>query len=425
MSYAPPTGRGHSHGGRGRSDPSSGSGRGVPCSHGDRCVRFHCENSHPPHRNRPCQFVAGPSGCTNPACTFLHPKDYHARRTGGGGSSHGHASSSALALRGGRGGTLATFNGKKGKVTSNKSTTERREVRADGSVVVSRTVVEQVIFQPYGKHAGKNAFAKSVPRDRFGNVQGPEYDLSPDGKFKGQSIAVLQLYTGEGFTFGSPTAALERKGFEVIRWTAMPDVATFRKALFKVCQLWIVSGSSGTAWTPDHLELVQKLVDAKKGLFVWADNDPFTADANRVLSHLTQTSELAIRGNYVGDKVLSVAPAHDQVGFTAKHLATTGLETLYEGITISTIQGPVKQYRSLIRSSDGNVVTGCHDRGKVRILIDGGYTRLMEDRWDRTAGTARFVTNAACWLYNWEGRQKPIAGHWAAAKTHHRPPSAR
>ena len=68
----------------------------------------------------------------------------------------------------------------------------------------------------------------------------------------------------------------------------------------------------------------------------------------------------------------------------------------------------------VFRSSDGNVVTACHDKHKVRILIDGGFTRLMDECWDKTAGTARFVTNAACWLYNWEGRQKPRA--IAAAK---------
>ena len=199
----------------------------------------------------------------------------------------------------------------------------------------------------------------------------------------------------------------------------------------------------------------------------------FTADANKVLSHLSQTNKLSMGGNYHGAKALTVASAHDGVGFTAKHLVTTGIESLYEGITIASVRGPVQQYvavfpfsrvstrgysyggclpvfnpsscshrdvpvaapklapcravrcplwpplmlllamllsvskryRSLIRSSDGNVVTGCHDRNKVRILIDGGFTRLMDQCWDETAGTARFVTNAACWLYNWEGRQ--------------------
>lgn len=389
--------KGKGKGGKGGRGRSAGISAAPLCQHGEMCVNFHCRYVHPHSRKKPCQFVEGSSaGCTDPSCCFLHPKDYH--RT---------SSSAASALTvsnacGGRGHS----GGRGGGVRSTRSTTERREVRADGSMVVTRMMTEEVIFRPYGKYAGTNVFSKSIPRDRFGNVAGPEYDLSPDDTFKGQSIAVLQFYTGEGFAFNSPMAALKRKGFEVIRWTSMPDLETFRKALFKVSQLWVVSGTSGTSWTPTHLDLVQKLVNARKGLFVWADNDPFTADANRILSHLTQTSELTIRGNFLGDQVLRVAETNSQAGFTGKHLTTTGLETLYEGITISTIQGPTKQYRSLIRSSDGNVVTGCHDNDKVRILIDGGFTRLYEDRWNRTAGTARFVTNAACWLYNWEGRQK-------------------
>jgi hypothetical protein len=258
----------------------------------------------------------------------------------------------------------------------------------------------------YGQHAGCTKFDKSVKRDTFGNVDGPEYDLSPDGTFAGQNIAVLQLYSGEGFTFAAPRAALQRKGFTVHIWTAMPSVAEFEAQLRHSCQLWVISGSV-VSLTPAHIAVVQKMVDLKKGLFIWADNDPYTADANALLRGLTQTSELSIYGNFMGDTlyrtVLKEAAAYGDVGFSS-HLVTTGLESLYEGITISSVAGPKAQHRALIHSSDGKVVTACHDRHETRIMIDGGFTRLYPDRWARTAGTARFVTNAACWLFNFEGR---------------------
>ena len=211
-------------------------------------------------------------------------------------------------------------------------------------------------------------------------------------------------YTGEGFAFTSPQAALEKKGFTVLRWTSTPPLEEFEAGLKQSCQLWVVSGSTSTL-TPGHLEAIKKLVAIKKGLFLWADNDPYTADANAVLAALPETAGLCIAGNYIGDQQLAEATDHKGVGFT-NHLTTTGLESLYEGITISTMQGERSKYRSLIRSSDGEVVTACHDRNRARIIIDGGFTRLLEDRWARTAGTSRFVTNAACWLYNWEGRAK-------------------
>jgi len=290
-------------------------------------------------------------------------------------------------------------------MAATKSVAETFERRRDGTRVMTRTVTERVVFSPYGKHAGKTRFAASVARDKFGNVSGPEYDLSPDNTFKGETIAVLQHYTGENFTFDEPTAALRRKGFALLRWTSVPPAAEFEAGLKKSCQLWIISGT--TAELPaSHVRLIAGLVEARKGLFVWADNDPFTGAANQVLAALPETSGLRLSGNFVADTVLGEATGTKQAptpGFT-KHLTTTGLEQLYEGITVAAIRGPPSQHRVLIRASDGSVITACHDRNKKRILIDGGYTRLMPSRWARTAGTARFVTNAACWLYNHEGK---------------------
>ena len=145
----------------------------------------------------------------------------------------------------------------------------------------------------------------------------------------------------------------------------------------------------------------------KKGLFLWGDNDPYNADANSILAALPETSGLTLTGNYMGDQVLQEhAPkgqGDDGAGFR-QHLVCTGLESMYEGITIAAVRGPAQLSHALIKSSDGGTVTACYDSNGSRILIDGGFTRLYEDRWARTAGTARFVTNAACWLYNFEGR---------------------
>ncbi len=50
---------------------------------------------------------------------------------------------------------------------------------------------------------------KGVQTDSFGNPLGNEYDLAKDGAFKGYSIAVLHLNTGEGFHFSKPLPALK------------------------------------------------------------------------------------------------------------------------------------------------------------------------------------------------------------------------
>jgi len=51
--------------------------------------------------------------------------------------------------------------------------------------------------------------------------------------------------------------------------------------------------------------------------------------------------------------------------------------------------------------SAGNLVTACYDQNGKRAIIDGGSTRMDPDFWD-TAGTARFIKNAAAWLANVE-----------------------
>jgi len=83
---------------------------------------------------------------------------------------------------------------------------------------------------------------KGVQTDSFGNPLGNEYDLAKDGAFKGYSIAVLHLYTGEGFDFSKPLSALKEKGFDVIRWAdAPPPADEFRKGPWKCCQLGVIS----------------------------------------------------------------------------------------------------------------------------------------------------------------------------------------
>lgn len=59
--------------------------------------------------------------------------------------------------------------------------------------------------------------------------------------------------------------------------------------------------------------------------------------------------------------------------------------------------GPLKP---LIYGSDGRVVAGYYDRNGKRAIVDGGFTRLYL-KWD-TAGTGRYLKNAAAWLANAE-----------------------
>jgi hypothetical protein len=271
-------------------------------------------------------------------------------------------------------------------------------------------------FAQYTKAAGQNAPVDAVPMavraadgkmhteivmrkptpDKFGNAQGNDHDLAVDGAFKGQTVAVIQEYTGEGFDFSLPRAALKEKGFSVFRWSnGVPTPADLEKALAKSSQLWLVSGSSRML-TDAHVAVIKKFFEAGHGVYIWGDNEPYYADANFVAEGLLGTT---MTGNVMGDQVVGVEKKVGGVGVLPNHLLTTGLENIYEGITIATI-APTKDLHPLIYGSADNLVAAYYDQGGKRAILDGGFTRLYL-KWD-TAGTSRYVKNAGAWLANAE-----------------------
>lgn len=235
-----------------------------------------------------------------------------------------------------------------------------------------------------------------VDVDRHGNAEGNKYDLAVDGAFEGETVAVLHLYTGEGFDFSLPKAALKEKGFSVYRWINNPPNADeLESKLKKACQLWIIS-SHTRKLNDKHLKVIKKFFDSGKGVYIWGDNEPYYADANYVSEHLLGVKML---GNLPGAQVVGLNNKNKNIGLTPKHLITTGLEYVYEGITIATIQNNTS-LNPLIYGHEGNLVTATYERNGKRAILDGGFTRLYIS-WDH-AGTGRYVKNAAAWLVNYE-----------------------
>lgn len=267
----------------------------------------------------------------------------------------------------------------------------------------------------YTKSAGQNAPMEQVERsyrdkdgyvrtetvevapqqDRYGNAQGNQHDLAIDGAFDGQTVAVIQLYTMD-FDFHLPREALKEKGFSVYRWANQPpSPAELEKGLAKASQLWVIA-SDQRMLTPEHVAVIKRYFDAGHGVYIWGDNQPYYADANVLAEALFGAS---MEGDLFGDQTVAVQKTPGAAGLLANHLLTTGLEHIYEGITIATIR-PGRELRPLIYGSAGNLVAAYYDRDGRRAILDGGFTRLY-NKWD-TAGTARYVKNAAAWLANAE-----------------------
>lgn len=101
----------------------------------------------------------------------------------------------------------------------------------------------------------------------------------------------------------------------------------------------------------------------------------------------------------MGDQTVGILQEGSKSGIMPNHLITTGLQNIYEGITIATIADH-KDLTPIVYGSAGNLVTAAYEKDGKRLLIDGGFTRLYY-KW-YTAGTGRYVKNAAAWLVNYE-----------------------
>ncbi len=266
-----------------------------------------------------------------------------------------------------------------------------------GQSVVQESVQQEVFDQSTGQKKLLEVQRAVQKRDDFGNASGNQYDLAVDGAFKGQTIVVLHFFTGENFDFELPRAALKEKGFSVYRFVNnAPSPKELKKALSKACQLWVISAADRRL-NDEHAEIIQRFFNSGKGVYIWGDNDPFHADADFLAEKLVGVK---MSGGYMGAKNVGFKTDSSISGMQQDHLITTGLEYVYEGITIAKINDPHQNMNPLIWSTDGNVVAAIYENQGQRLIIDGGFTRLYCN-WD-SAGTGRYVKNAAAWLVNYE-----------------------
>jgi hypothetical protein len=270
--------------------------------------------------------------------------------------------------------------------------------------------------------------AEPVAHDVHGNAQGNQYDLAVDGAFTGQTVLILDEV---GNTLDNTRAALKEKGLASVVYRQMPDAKELRTALSKSCELWFLSNASVEISDAD-IKVIKDFFDAGHGVYIWGDNDPLYVDANRLTEALVPG--LRMEGDLYGDTVVGIAQTDQHVGLRKGHLITTGLEHLYEGVTIATIQfthgqgrnehlyGPqgskpdgsrdrspslAQGFTPILYGSAGNLVTVAYEANGKRLVVDGGFTRLAIS-WD-DAGTARYVKNAAAWLVNSEKFGNTIA----------------
>lgn len=242
---------------------------------------------------------------------------------------------------------------------------------------------------------------KSTGFDEHGNPEGHAFDLGggDEDRIRGEKILLYVGYLGEASSSNFRRAPhlqqviAERRLHMDVR--PAPDNGRCNlndSLLSSYSQLWYISGDQPTL-SDQQVQMIAQYVRAGNGLAIWADNEPYYADANLLAKALMGTS---FSGNKMADQVMIPGPKLAR-GHFIEHPLTQGVNNLYEGITICTI-APTVRVTILGQSYDGQLCLGCYERDNQRIVLDTGFTKLFSDRFQRSAGIARYLSNIAFWL---------------------------
>lgn len=282
-----------------------------------------------------------------------------------------------------------------------------------GNTVTYKSVIFDVSPTPYNPKLSMAV----VKFDASGNPIGSIFDLGRDGAYKNVKLLIGKFFDGNyystkkghvferGFTKGdfekTVGATLGQKGFN---WKCTGDEDEFLRELPEYDIAWIISWCSNKIKNNNFVDQVTKFHKSGKGLMLWEDDyDPYAAvEPTHINSVLQQLFGMKVNGNDPGQKeMLAAANCNTPLTFSKVHPITRGISKLYEGYTICrpNISPLPPSVKSLAISSANhpNIMYVNETSGSGRVVIDCGFTKLYENLWN-TAGTARYVVNATCWL---------------------------
>ncbi|HZO64489.1 MAG TPA: hypothetical protein VFB74_05765 [Kribbellaceae bacterium] len=233
--------------------------------------------------------------------------------------------------------------------------------------------------------------------DEFGNPRGRAFDLGggDEVRVRGERILFYACSIPDGrFAESQLRKVMAERDLQldVLHAPGNGPCSLTEQLLARYTQLWYVSGQTPTL-SGQQVQAIVKFVQNGNGLAIWADNEPFFADANLLAQALIGTS---FSGNRQADQIMvpggKLAP-----GRFVEHPLTQGVNNLYEGITICTIQ-PAPGVTILGQSHDGQLCFGCLEREGQRIVLETGFTKLYDRMFNRSAGLGRYLSNIAFWL---------------------------
>ncbi|CAF1118764.1 unnamed protein product [Rotaria sp. Silwood1] len=297
------------------------------------------------------------------------------------------------------------------KLRANKSSSALNEQSSHvGLFENEETNRKDLLATFYTEVAGRSSIIEATDRDQYYNPTGRIYDLGRDDAFNGYSILIAQFYIDSQFNDTAmkvPIDALKVKGFQVIHVKTEDECIT-QMASNRYDIVWVIS--TNQIQNSSFISALTKYHSSGGAIFLFADNAPYVC---HVSEFLKTKFGITVEGNYYGDKTLAYKEnGHQKTGHFGQHDIFTGIENLYEGVTIchpvfSTPASRTK-FTVIATATDGNASIAVYDPPATstegRLCLDCGFTKLYI-KWD-SAGTARYIVNASCWLLGMEKRMK-------------------
>jgi hypothetical protein len=289
----------------------------------------------------------------------------------------------------------------KKKCTTKKKTKKTKKIMEQHALSSSK---------PYNEVAGKSNIIDAAQYDRYGNPTGREYDLGRDGAFNGFNILIAQLYSDFQFNDTAmqlPINALQAKGFQV-KHVKSEDECLRELASNRYQIAWIISTSQ--IQNPSFTAALTTFHSTDGSIFLFADNPPYICHASEFLK---TKFGITVEGCYYGTQTMTYKEdGHQETGSFGQHEIFTGISNLYEGHTIChpvySTTASRKVFMTIATATDGNSSIAVYDppltSTEGRLCLDCGFTKLYIN-WD-SAGTARYIVNASCWLLGVEKRLK-------------------
>lgn len=232
-------------------------------------------------------------------------------------------------------------------------------------------------------------------------------DLGKDGAFDNWDVLIFHRVP-----FGTGAQkALTQKGWRLkMVATEAACVQEMSKGIYDV--VMVISAQTRDPHK-QFLPLIKAHHQQGKGLLIVADNDPYFAEANAILSPMFGVKLL---GNTPGDKTLAPGDPTTAGHFDAEqHLITAGIEAaIYEGVTICypddlddkwTVFGMSSDNHPVLISTSDDYAGGPTKPG--RIVIDCGFTKFYDGYFEKGAATGRYLSNTVTWLANIEAFDAP------------------